>query len=238
MIEAEGLARAFAGRPAVRGVSFSVAPGEVVGLLGPNGAGKSSTMRMLAGLLEPDAGTARIAGHDIRRARAAAQARLGYLPEAPAGFDELTARELLEFCAEARGVPRAGRADMIARAGRETGLAPALGRRLGRLSKGWRQRAWFAQAVMHAPAALVLDEPTDGLDPGQKDLIRGYIRRIAGRTAVLLSTHVLEEAELLCDRLVVIAEGEVRADAALADLVDARGRLAPAFAELTAPAPA
>ena len=234
MIEAEGLAKAFGRTLAVRDAAFAVQPGEIVGFLGPNGAGKSTTMRILAGVLLPDAGRVRIAGLDIVRERRAAQARLGYMPEAASGFAGLTVREVLAWCAAARGARPARRREMIEAVARETALGPALDRPMRTLSKGWRQRAWFAQAVMHRPEVLILDEPTDGLDPGQKAHVRGHIRELAREAAVLLSTHVLEEAEALCDRVVVIAGGRIVADRPVGDLADPQGRLAPAFARLTA----
>lgn len=234
MIEADGLRRSFRGVRAVEDVSFRVRPGEVVGFLGPNGAGKSTTLRMLAGLLRAEAGHARIAGHDPAVRPAAARAALGYMPEAAAGFGDLTVAEFLAFCAEGRGYRGAERDRMIRRAAERTALAPALGEVMRRLSKGWRQRAWFAQAVMHGPPAVILDEPTDGLDPGQKTQIRALIRELSADTAVLLTTHLLEEAEAVCDRAVVIARGRIVADRPLPELLDGRGRLGPAFAALTA----
>ena len=229
VIEASALVKTFAGRPAVDGVSLAVGPGEVVGFLGLNGAGKSTTMRLLVGALLPDRGTARICGHDMAADRRAGQACLGYLPEAAAGFGHLTAREFLAFCGESRGLwgDRLGAA--IARAADAARLGPALDEAMRSLSKGWRQRAWFAQAILHDPPVLILDEPTDGLDPMQKDHVRDLIRDIAEDKAIVISTHVLEEAEEVCDRAVIIADGRIIADAPCAELTDAGGRLAGAF---------
>lgn len=238
VIEADGLSRAYGRHLAVDDVSFRVNRGEVVGFLGPNGAGKSTTLRMLAGLIRPDSGVARIAGHDVARARTPAQAQLGYMPEAASGFSDLTVAEFLTYCAEARGLRgRRGQA-VIAEVSDRTSLAPALGTKLRRLSKGWRQRAWFAQAVMHTPPALILDEPTDGLDPEQKEDIRALVRELSRSAAILLTTHILEEAECLCDRILLLVGGRLRADRPIADLLDERGRLAPAYGALVRGAPA
>lgn len=232
MIEAKNLVKRFGPVSAVDNVSFSVGVGEVVGFLGLNGAGKSTTMRLLAGALAPDAGTARICGHEMASDPRAGQACLGYLPEAATGFALLTVREFLTYCGECRGFWGGRLSAMIARAAEATHLDPALDRKMKELSKGWRQRAWFAQAILHDPPVLILDEPTDGLDPRQKDRVRDLIRAAAKDKAIIISTHILEEAEEVCDRAVVIADGRIVADKARADLVDERGRLAGAFRRL------
>jgi ABC-2 type transport system ATP-binding protein len=234
LVEAAGLRKTFGPIVAVSGISLSVKKGEVLGFLGPNGAGKSTTMRLLAGFLAPISGSAAIGGHDVARDRQAAQACLGYLPEAAAGFPDLTVREFLTFCAEARG--RRGRAarDAITAAAERIVLGPALDRKMKELSKGWRQRAWLAQAILHDPPALILDEPTDGLDPNQKRVVRDYVRSVMPTKAVLLSTHILEEAEEVCTRVIVVREGRIVADDRPANLADARGRLAGTFERLTA----
>jgi ABC-2 type transport system ATP-binding protein len=233
MIEAKDLIKRFGDVPAVDRVSISVGPGEVVGFLGPNGAGKSTTMRLLAGALSPDSGAARICGHDMAANRRAGQACLGYLPEAATGFAHLTVREFLAYCGECRGIRGALLGAAIARTAEAARLDPALDKKMKTLSKGWRQRAWFAQAILHDPPVLILDEPTDGLDPGQKDHVRELIRAAASDKAIIISTHILEEAEEVCDRAVVIAEGRIVADRACADLADRQGRLAGAFRRLT-----
>jgi ABC-2 type transport system ATP-binding protein len=233
LIEAHELTKQFAGRTAVDRVSFQVREGEIVGLLGSNGAGKSTTMRMLAGTLEPQSGMARIAGHDTRQEPLLARAAAGYLPEQAAGFAHLTPRELVRFVAEARGLPSRRVGAETERVAALCTLAPVLDRRLETLSKGWRQRAWLAQALVGDPRVLILDEPTDGLDPNQKTALRATLRRLAQGKAILLSTHILEEAEQLCDRLVVMSGGRVVADEPRAALTDTHGRLAPAFTRLT-----
>ena len=233
MIEARRLTKSFHGRPAVTDVSFDVGAGEIVGLLGTNGAGKSTILRLLAGSLRPDRGAASIAGHDVATARRQAQACLGYLPEAASGFAELTVLEFLAFAAESRGYWGVRRRRALARAVEALDLGPAMAMPLERLSKGWRQRAWLAQAILHDPPVLILDEPTDGLDPNQKTHLRRFLRTAAQGKAILMSTHILEEAEELCDRLLVISEGTVVADRPRAALADAVGHLASAFARLT-----
>lgn len=233
LIEAEALHKSFASVAAVRGISLKVERGERVGVLGPNGAGKSTTLRMLAGTLAADSGLARIAGADVASEPHVARARLGYLPEAAHGFSTLTVAEFLIFAAEARGLSGAARKSAITRMIETLDLGPAFHRPLGALSKGWRQRTWLAQALVHDPQVLILDEPTDGLDPNQKIALRSLLRDLSMDKAMLISTHILEEAETLCDRLIVIAEGRVVADAKTADLADASGRLGAAFIRLT-----
>ncbi len=234
MIEAHNLSKSFGTTHAVKDVSFTVERGDVVGLLGPNGAGKSTTMKMLSGALLPDHGSGKIDGHDIVGRRTDAQQALGYMPEAAGGFPDLTVREFLTFCADARQFSAREADKAIEDIAESTLLSPALDKTFRTLSKGWRQRAWFAQAVLHGPSALILDEPTDGLDPGQKDHIRDYIRKISEHTAIILSTHILQEAEELCTRVIIIADGTVVKDSPIGTLLDETGRLGQTFAELTA----
>lgn len=235
MIEASNLCKNFGRLRAVDQVSFRVPLGEVVGFLGANGAGKSTTMRLLTGYLAADAGRATICGFDVADARREAGAASGYLPEAAGGFGQLMVREFLAFAGESRGLWRSELDEAMIRVAKMIDLMPVMNRKMGELSKGWRQRAWFAQALLHDPPVLILDEPTDGLDPNQKDRVRQLIRRVAKDKAIILSTHILEEAEELCDRVIVIADGRIVADAPRAQLVDAKGRLGPAFRRLTAP---
>lgn len=232
LVEAEHLVRRFGATPAVTDVTFSVAAGTVVGLLGANGAGKSTTMRMLVGYLTPDSGLARIEGRPVDRRTRAAQAAIGYLPESPVGFPDLTVREFLIFAAEARGLRGAKRRSAVERAVETGDLSGALGQVLGSLSQGWRQRVWIGQAFLHDPPILVLDEPTTALDPVQKRRLRALIREAAKTKAVLISTHILEEAETLCDRAIVFCDGRVAADLPVRDLVDTQGRLATAYESL------
>lgn len=233
MLEINDLSKSFGSLRAVNQISLKFLPNQVVGLLGPNGAGKSTTMRMAAGFLIPDSGTVRICGYDIRRQSALAQAELGYLPEAPNGFGHLRVVEFLRFCGQARGLYGSVLKKSITEISDRLDLFVALDRPLSQLSKGWRQRIWLAQAVMHKPRVLVLDEPTDGLDPNQKDLVRGLVRELRQDRTVILSTHILEEVEELCDRVVVLDQGRCVADSPLDELVDQRGRLATRFRLLT-----
>lgn len=233
MIDARRLTMAFAGKTVVDDLTLRVEAGEVVGFLGPNGAGKSTTMRMLAGYLTPMRGAARICGHDVHRERLRAQTLTGYLPEAAGGFPQLRVGEFLRFCGEARGL-RGQRLDgAIARVCELVELGPELSTPMRVLSKGWRQRAWFAQAILHDPPVLILDEPTDGLDPNQKDRVRELVRCLAPGKAILLSTHILEEAEELCHRAVIVTAGRIVADDTPQALSDERGRLGSVFRRLT-----
>ena len=159
--------------------------------------------------------------------------KLGYLPEAPSGFGRLTVSEFLTFCGEARGLSKQDLRCAIDRTCQRVNLGEALGRPMAELSKGWRQRAWLAQAILHEPDVLVLDEPTDGLDPNQKELVRALVREMKSGRTIILSTHILEEAEELCDRAVVISRGTIVEDAKIDRLVDTSGRLAPRFRQLT-----
>jgi len=236
LIEAHDLTMSFGSRPAVRGVSLEIPRASIVGLLGSNGAGKSTTMRMLAGTISPDKGRALIDGCDVVCDRLKAQSRVGYLPEAANGFAGLTVGEFLTFAAEARGLVRRDAARCVNAITDRLGLETAYGRLLGSLSKGWRQRAWLGQALIHDPPVLVLDEPTDGLDPKQKADLRGLLAELAREKAILMSTHILEEAETLCSRLIVMRDGLIVRDAPTQELADENGRLAEAFIALTTPA--
>lgn len=223
----------FGHKIAVDGISFRLEPGTVVGFLGPNGAGKTTTMRLLAGYLAPSEGTAHICGIDVGRESRRARQLIGYLPEAASGFSNLTVSEFLIFCANVRGFSGARAQAAIRDTANRIELTPALGEKLSTLSKGWRQRAWLAQAILHDPPVLILDEPTDGLDPNQKHTIRELIRSEAKRKTILLSTHILEEAEEICDRAIIVDAGRIVADATPSSLADERGRLAAAFRRLT-----
>lgn len=237
-ISATGLCKRFGARQAVDDVSFTARRGSITALLGPNGAGKTTTLRMLTGALRPDAGHARIAGHDIVTEAAAARNAAGYLPEAATGFQHLTPGEFLLFAAEARGYQGADARHETRRVIKLLNLEPVVAQTLGTLSKGWRQRAWLGQALIGDPPVLILDEPTDGLDPNQKIALRVLLRDLATRKAIVMSTHILEEAEELCDRVIVMAAGRTVADAATRELLDSAGRLAPAFTRLTSPSTA
>jgi ABC-2 type transport system ATP-binding protein len=223
VIEAQGLSRRYGALLAVDNISFSVTPGEVVAFLGPNGAGKSTTLRMLAGFLAPTAGRARLGGHDVVAAPLAARRVLGYLPEGAPGYGELEVAEFLGFIADVRGLRGDARRARLAYVVDRLQLGGVLRQPLETLSKGFRRRVGLAAAILHDPPVLLLDEPTDGLDPNQKYEVRGLIRELARERTILLSTHILEEVEAVCSRALVIARGRLRADATPADLL-ARSR--------------
>ncbi|MBR9824963.1 MAG: ABC transporter ATP-binding protein [Alphaproteobacteria bacterium] len=212
MLIADSLVKRFGQFKAVDGVSFTVERGEVLGFLGPNGAGKSTTMRMLAGCLEPDKGVAQIAGHDCVQARLEAQARLGYLPEGAPAYPAMTPRSFVAFGLRARGF-RAGALKRATDLALERArLGDMAEKPIGTLSKGYKRRAALAAAIAHDPAVLILDEPTDGLDPNQKDGVRDLIREMAPEKAIIISTHILEEVPAVCSRAIVIAGGRLLFD--------------------------
>jgi ABC-2 type transport system ATP-binding protein len=212
MIEIQGLKKYFGHIRAVDDVSFSVARGEVLGFLGPNGAGKSTTMKMATGFLAPTAGTARICGFDVQTDPVAAKRKMGYLPEGAPAYPDMTAAAFLEFIAAIRGFDGAERAKRVAAAVERTQLAGILNQSIDTLSKGFKRRVGLAQALLHDPDVLILDEPTDGLDPNQKHEVRNLIRSMAADKAIVISTHILEEVDAICTRAIIIAKGRVLAD--------------------------
>jgi ABC-2 type transport system ATP-binding protein len=212
MIEVKGLVKSYGAKRAVDGVTFTVRRGDILGFLGPNGAGKSTTMKMITGFLRPDAGTARVEGIDVAANPVAVKRRLGYLPENAPAYPEMTVEEFLGFIAEVRGFHGSARQAPIERAILLTHLQGVRKQTLETLSKGYKQRVGFAQALLHDPPALVLDEPTDGLDPNQKNEVRTLIKNMAAEKAVILSTHILEEVEAICNRVIIISQGKVVMD--------------------------
>jgi len=219
MIEAQALTKSFGGTDAVRDVSFSVHKGEVLGFLGPNGAGKSTTMKMITGFLAPTRGTARVCGHDILTQTRAAQRRLGYLPEGAPAYGDMTPFGLLSFVADVRGLRGTTRKKRIEAALDAAQVRGVVHQPIDTLSKGFKRRVGLAQALLHDPDVLILDEPTDGLDPNQKHDVRTLIRDMAPEKAILISTHILEEVEALCSRTLVIARGCIVADNTPAELL-------------------
>ena len=217
-IKIEGLSKSYGSIRALAGVSCTVGKGEVIGLLGPNGAGKTTLMKILTGYLEPDAGEVRIHGIDVVADPIAAQRRIGYLPESAPLYGEMLVQEYLEMMAAMRGVPFYERKERMIEAIQATGLERRVVQPIATLSKGFRQRVGIAQAIIHRPDILILDEPTTGLDPTQIVEIRDLIKRLATQSTVMLSTHILSEVEAACERVLVIMQGELRADAKLADL--------------------
>ena len=223
MIEASGLRKRYGSLTAVDGISFKAEPGEVLGFLGPNGAGKSTTMKLIAGFLLPNEGSAKVCGHDVRDDSMAARRALGYLPEGAPSYGEMTPRRLLGFIADLRGLRgdrRRSRMDFVIS---RLALESVLGQTIETLSKGFRRRVGLAVAILHDPAALILDEPTDGLDPNQKHEVRTLIGELARERTMLVSTHILEEVEAVCTRAIIIARGRILADDTPAGLL-ARSR--------------
>ena len=212
MVRLDRLAKRFGPVHAVEGVSFEVGRGEVLGFLGPNGAGKSTTMRMLTGFLPPTGGTALVMGFDVQRQPIEVKRRIGYLPEGAPLYGDMTVLAFLRFVAEMRGLRGTDAGKAIEAAVGRTELAEVAHRPIETLSKGFKRRVGIAQAIMHDPPVLVLDEPTDGLDPNQKHHVRRLIQEMAPDKAIIISTHILEEVEAICSRAVIIARGRVIAD--------------------------
>ena len=218
MIDAQNLSKAYGDVQALDDVSFEVKAGEIVGLLGPNGAGKTTAIKILTGFLQPDEGTVTIDGLDVLTHTLEVQARIGYLPENAPLYPELSVQKYLMMMADLRQIPQADRIVRLSEAVHATSLTEYLTRPIGTLSKGLRQRVGLAQAILHQPRLLILDEPTVGLDPTQIVEIRRLIQRLSKRSTILFSTHILPEVEALCDRVLILMNGQVRADARLSEL--------------------
>jgi ABC-2 type transport system ATP-binding protein len=236
MIEVHGLVKTYGAKRAVDGVSFVVRRGDILGFLGPNGAGKSTTMKLITGFLRPDAGRATVDGIDVAADPVGVKRRLGYLPESAPAYPEMTVEEFLDFIADVRGFRAAApRRAQVDRAVALTHLGAVRKQTIETLSKGFKQRVGFAQALLHDPPVLVLDEPTDGLDPNQKNEVRALIKRMSAEKAVILSTHILEEVEAICNRVIIISRGRVVADETPAQLQARKpgARLDEIFRDLT-----
>ena len=236
MLKVENLKKSFGSFEAVKGISFSVAKGEVLGFLGPNGAGKSTTMRMITGFIPPTSGTAVICGHDILKDPIGAKSALGYLPEAAPSYRAMTVEDFLTFIAKARGFSGAAVKERVAAVIEKARLANVAKQTIDTLSKGYRQRTAFAAAIIHDPKVLIMDEPTDGLDPNQKFTVRTMIKEMAAKgKAIIISTHILEEVDAVCTKVVVIADGEKKFDGTPAELkaLDPSGKLDVVFRNLT-----
>ncbi|MEP6940085.1 MAG: ABC transporter ATP-binding protein [Rudaea sp.] len=218
MIETRNLCKRYADLVAVEGITFKVEPGQVLGFLGPNGAGKSTTMKMIAGFLAPTSGSASVCGYDVGAEPIAAKRLLGYLPEGAPSYGEMTARQFLEFVADARGLSGARRAQRLEDVIERLHLHKVLEQTIETLSKGFKRRVGLAQALVHDPEVLILDEPTDGLDPNQKFEVRALINTMAKDKTIIVSTHILEEVQAVCSRAVIIARGRILADATPAEL--------------------
>ncbi|MFZ5480200.1 MAG: ATP-binding cassette domain-containing protein [Myxococcota bacterium] len=218
MIEVSGLSRRYGRFDALKDVSFSVDAGEIVGFLGPNGAGKTTTMKILTGFISPTAGGARVAGFDVVTESLEVRRRIGYLPEAAPVYAEMRVLDYLDFVGRVRGMPQAERVTAIERAAAECDIVDRLHQAVGTLSKGYRQRVGLAQALLHQPPILILDEPTSGLDPNQILAVRNLIRRIGQNRTVILSTHILQEVQATCDRVLILNRGQIVADAPTAEI--------------------
>ncbi len=218
MVDVQNVTKSYGAVQALSDVSFQIEAGTIVGLLGPNGAGKSTLMKIMTGYLQPDAGSVSIEDFDVLTRRKEAQQRIGYLPETAPLYPELTVQEYLLMMADVRRIPRQDQPKALKEAILATGLGPMLTRPIQQLSKGYRQRVGIAQAILHRPRLLILDEPTVGLDPTQLAEIRQLVRTLAKTSTVLFSSHILPEVEALCDRAVMIMGGQIRADATLSDL--------------------
>ena len=221
MIAVEGVTKRYGSIVAVNRASFQVNRGEVVGFLGPNGAGKTTTMRMLTGTLQPDEGSIRFDGAPIVDNLTEAKSRVGYLPEANPLYDDMLVCEFLEYVAGLRGMAPGAVRGAISDAVDETGLEEVFFRPISEISKGFRQRTGMAGAILHQPEILVLDEPTEGLDPNQRVEIRKLVNSLGSERTVILSTHVMQEVEAVCDRLLIISRGSIAADGTVAELMDA-----------------
>ena len=218
MIDASNVSKSYGAVEALRDVAFHVGAGEIVGLLGPNGAGKTTMIKILTGYLHPDEGTVEVNGLDVMTRTSEVQAQIGYLPETAPLYPELSVQAYLQMMADLRQMPEERQRAHISAAVYAAGLESQLARPIGELSKGFRQRVGLAQAILHRPRILILDEPTIGLDPTQIVEVRNLIRRLAEKSTVLFSTHILSEVEALCDRVIILINGQVRADAHLSDL--------------------
>ena len=218
-IEVSGVSKFFGELAAVNDLTFSVKKGEVVGFLGPNGSGKTTTMRMLTSFYTPDVGAINIDGLDTKDHDIATRERIGYLPENNPVYADLLVSEYLDFVADLRGLTKSGRRESIAQTVEETGLQDVYSRPIGQLSKGYKQRVGLAQAIVHRPSILILDEPTEGLDPNQRLTIRDLIRSLGQERTVMLSTHVMQEVENTCERILLISRGKLVADSPVKELL-------------------
>ena len=237
MIEVSHLTKRYGRRPAVEDVSFTVSDGRICGLLGPNGAGKSTIMNILTGCLSATEGQVTVAGHPLPEEADAAKACVGYLPEQPPLYPEMTVREYLLFAAELKKVPKAQRGEQVQQAARRTGLEEVLPRLIRSLSKGYRQRVGIAQALLGSPQLIILDEPTVGLDPAQVIEIRKLIRELGRSHTVILSSHILSEVQAVCQQILILSKGHLAASGTLQELTAGGKSLEDVFLELTGSGP-
>ena len=237
MIKVENLVKAFGAKLAVNDVSFTVGRGEVLGFLGPNGAGKSTTMRMVTGFIPPTSGRITVGGHDIVEEPLAAKRLFGYLPENAPGYADMSVHGFLSFCAELRGLQGDARKKAVGRAVELCFLESVLYQSIDTLSKGYKHRTCLAQSLIHDPDILIMDEPTDGLDPNQKYEVRNLIKRMGENKAIIFSTHILEEVEAVCSRVIIIDRGRIVANGTPQELKarSPEGRLEDVFRSITLP---
>jgi ABC-2 type transport system ATP-binding protein len=233
MIEAVGLSKFYGDFAACRDITFEVSQGEIVAFLGPNGAGKSTTMKLLTGYLSPSEGVAKIAGHDMAKDRLAGSARLGYLPENGPLYPDMTPATMLAFFADARGLTADRKRSRIEAVVDVCALGSVYHKPISKLSKGYRQRVGMAQALLHEPDVLIMDEPTAGLDPNQILEVRRTMQRLGEEKTILLSTHILQEVEALANRVIVINEGRLVADSPVSTFTDGGKTLAAEFQRMT-----
>lgn len=233
MIEVSHLSKSYGSRPAVQDLSFTVPDGQIYGLLGPNGAGKSTIMNILTGYLSATSGQVTVAGHPLPEDTDAAKACVGYLPEQPPLYPEMTVQEYLTFAAELKGVKKAERKEQVCRAARRTGLEAVLPRLIRSLSKGYKQRVGIAQALLGSPRLIILDEPTVGLDPAQVIEIRKLIRELGRAHTVILSSHILSEVQAVCQQILILSKGHLAAAGSLEELTADGRSLEEVFLELT-----
>jgi len=234
MIEAENLCKSFGPIQAVDNVSFQMEEGDVLGFMGPNGAGKTTTMKMLTCFCPPDSGTATVTGHDVREAPVKVRENVGYLAENAPAYEEMTPAGFLNFICDARGLDGTERDDAINRVAQSCAISDVMYQPIGTLSRGYRRRVGLAQALVHDPPVLILDEPTDGLDPNQKNDVRELLSDIAADKSILISTHILEEVDAICNRMIIIHQGRLLVDTTPGDLRDEKGKdLDAVFRELT-----
>lgn len=233
MIEVSHLTKQYGNHLAVDDVSFTVADGQICGLLGPNGAGKSTIMNILTGYLSATSGQVTVAGHPLPEEADAAKACVGYLPEQPPLYPEMTVQEYLTFAAELKGVKKAERKEQVCRAARRTGLETVLPRLIRSLSKGYKQRVGIAQALLGSPRLIILDEPTVGLDPAQVIEIRKLIRELGRAHTVILSSHILSEVQAVCQQILILSKGHLAAAGSLEELTSDGKSLEEVFLELT-----
>jgi ABC-2 type transport system ATP-binding protein len=224
MIEVQNLTKRYRDRSAIEGLTFRVNEGEILGFLGPNGAGKSTTMKILTGFLPPTAGTAKVAGFDVFEKPLEVKRRIGYLPETPPLYPEMTVRGYLKFVATLKQVPGRGLKAEVERVAGLTGVADVMDRVIQNLSKGYKQRVGIAQALLGSPPVLILDEPTEGLDPSQRADVRSLIKGLAGKHTLILSTHILPEVTMTCEKVLIINQGKMVAYDEIQQLASVHGQ--------------